>query len=225
MDFLAERVAATIERALPHGPCRLAGWSFGGTLAYAAALVLQRRGRVIQFVGLIDSRASYSAQPTLHETPSQRLLKKLQELSTAQPALSPSKTQWNAMQALTDQADFNSLWEYVRQFNLFENEAHRGLPCAQAKRFYERWDAHSVAAEGYQAPISKLRLHLYTALDEEETADDHVTQADLGPYLGWDAVVPASQIIQTSIPGDHQSMLSKDGALAAALNQHLLRLR
>ena len=48
-------VAQQIDAVQPYGPIRLAGFSFGGALAYETAHALQARGREIAFLGLLDA--------------------------------------------------------------------------------------------------------------------------------------------------------------------------
>jgi len=50
----AEHVAA-IRAVQPHGPYALVGWSFGGVVAFEAALQLRRLGEAVAFVGLMDT--------------------------------------------------------------------------------------------------------------------------------------------------------------------------
>jgi acetoacetyl-CoA synthetase len=51
---LAERHVATLTAALPPGPVRLVGYSFGGLVAYEMARRLTARGRAVTFLGLLD---------------------------------------------------------------------------------------------------------------------------------------------------------------------------
>lgn len=53
---LACDYADTITLIAPHGPIRLLGWSFGGSLALLIAQEMQRRGRKIVFLGMLDTR-------------------------------------------------------------------------------------------------------------------------------------------------------------------------
>jgi amino acid adenylation domain-containing protein len=50
----AEHVAA-LRQVQPRGPYYLAGWSFGGTVAFEMALQLERAGEGVAFVGLLDT--------------------------------------------------------------------------------------------------------------------------------------------------------------------------
>nr|WP_156003783.1 non-ribosomal peptide synthetase [Streptomonospora sp. PA3] len=52
---LAPVYAERIRRACPHGPYRLAGWSFGGTLAQAVAAELADAGHEVELLALLDA--------------------------------------------------------------------------------------------------------------------------------------------------------------------------
>ncbi|MFJ7214545.1 beta-ketoacyl synthase N-terminal-like domain-containing protein [Amycolatopsis sp. NPDC098790] len=50
-----ERLLPLVRARLPHGPYRLAGWSFGGALAYGVATRLADEGEDVEFVALVDT--------------------------------------------------------------------------------------------------------------------------------------------------------------------------
>lgn len=54
---MAERYLAALREEQPHGPYLLAGWSFGGTVAYEMAARLEAAGEEVAFLGLIDAAA------------------------------------------------------------------------------------------------------------------------------------------------------------------------
>ena len=55
-----ERIAAEHLRAVqPRGPYALAGWSFGGVVAYEMAVQLERAGERVAFVGVLDTGAPH----------------------------------------------------------------------------------------------------------------------------------------------------------------------
>jgi amino acid adenylation domain-containing protein len=51
---MADRYVEEIRRHAPHGPYRLAGWSFGGLVAFEMARRLEGLGEEIEFLGLVD---------------------------------------------------------------------------------------------------------------------------------------------------------------------------
>ncbi|MFF1615693.1 beta-ketoacyl synthase N-terminal-like domain-containing protein [Amycolatopsis sp. NPDC058278] len=50
-----ERLLPLVRARVPHGPYRLAGWSFGGALAYGVATRLADEGEPVELVALIDT--------------------------------------------------------------------------------------------------------------------------------------------------------------------------
>ncbi|MEU0947244.1 amino acid adenylation domain-containing protein [Streptomyces canus] len=73
IERMARHYLERIRRIAPHGPYRLAGWSFGGNVAFELARLLERAGESVAFLGVIDSRvfgqdvldADYLAKPEL----------------------------------------------------------------------------------------------------------------------------------------------------------------
>src|SRR5262249_5396616 len=55
MEAMAMRMVGMIREAQPSGPYRLAGWSFGGVLAYEIATQLIGADEEVEFLGLFDS--------------------------------------------------------------------------------------------------------------------------------------------------------------------------
>ena len=59
-EAMAEAYAELIARRRPEGQLHLAGFSFGGYVALAAAAVLERKGREVALVGLMDSDPTWA---------------------------------------------------------------------------------------------------------------------------------------------------------------------
>lgn len=55
VEGMATRLLRMVLAVAPTGPYRLAGWSFGGTLAYEIAVQLIGRGEHVEFLGLFDT--------------------------------------------------------------------------------------------------------------------------------------------------------------------------
>ena len=58
LNAMAREYADLISERQPSGPCRLAGFSLGGLFALATASELERRGRQVDLVGMIDTPVS-----------------------------------------------------------------------------------------------------------------------------------------------------------------------
>ncbi|WP_411122645.1 amino acid adenylation domain-containing protein [Streptomyces sp. x-19] len=54
---MVDRYLSELRSAAPHGPYLLAGWSFGGRVAFEIAARLEAEGEQVAFLGLIDTRA------------------------------------------------------------------------------------------------------------------------------------------------------------------------
>ncbi|HRC88192.1 MAG TPA: thioesterase domain-containing protein, partial [Thermoanaerobaculia bacterium] len=55
IEELAELFLAELRAREPHGPYRLAGWSFGGAVAYEMASRLEQQGEAVELLVLIDT--------------------------------------------------------------------------------------------------------------------------------------------------------------------------
>jgi amino acid adenylation domain-containing protein/non-ribosomal peptide synthase protein (TIGR01720 family) len=55
-EAMAADYVEWIRAVRPHGPYRLLGWSLGGVLAHAVAVLLQEQGQVVEFLALVDAR-------------------------------------------------------------------------------------------------------------------------------------------------------------------------
>jgi thioesterase domain-containing protein len=56
VERLAARYLEPVTRRQPHGPYAIAGWSFGGMVAFEMARQLRSAGEPVAFLGLIDTR-------------------------------------------------------------------------------------------------------------------------------------------------------------------------
>ncbi|CDY78875.1 Siderophore biosynthesis non-ribosomal peptide synthetase modules @ Bacillibactin synthetase component F [Caballeronia glathei] len=54
----AQAMLPLIRKIQPEGPYRIAGWSFGGMVAYEIGLQLLAQGETVSFIGLLDSSAT-----------------------------------------------------------------------------------------------------------------------------------------------------------------------
>jgi thioesterase domain-containing protein len=57
LECMAQRMVGIIRSVQPHGPYRLAGWSFGGVLAHEVAQQLLGLDEPVEFIGMLDSYA------------------------------------------------------------------------------------------------------------------------------------------------------------------------
>ena len=63
VEEMVEHYLAEIRAIQPHGPYALLGWSFGGTVAHAIAVRLQRDGERVDFLASLDGYPSAGGRP------------------------------------------------------------------------------------------------------------------------------------------------------------------
>ena len=61
LEALRDDAISQIVQALPSGPLRLAGTSWGGRVAYATALSLLSQRRSVEFLGIFDAPTPWSS--------------------------------------------------------------------------------------------------------------------------------------------------------------------
>ena len=71
---MATRLVRMIREVQPSGPYRVAGWSFGGVLAYEVASQLIGQDEIVEFVGMIDSYHPVRAGAVPHDAAQEHAL-------------------------------------------------------------------------------------------------------------------------------------------------------
>jgi amino acid adenylation domain-containing protein len=188
VEMLANRHIAAIRRIQPRGPYRLAGWSFGGVVAYEIASQLLAAGQSVEFLGMIDSY-----------TPALRR------------ALFPSSGPLTAMSALV-----SLVREEHPDLDAATLESLRGLTdldavleaCMKSGYLPAEWTHEAVMSmlgptlvlsecyERYSPPELPLSISLFSA--ERSPGEDDL--------LGWGSLV-RGEVHLTLIGGTHWSMM------------------
>jgi len=230
MEAQAQRIADIIARAQPQGPVRVAGWSYGGTLAYAVAVALLARGRQVEYLGLIDSLAKDTIRnaPTLCQVLLNFAEHFIQTVIQADLEDPRYVQLWEQMVELTAQDDFEALWSLANGLEGFSSVLPHGRDGRSDRAFLERLQAHDTALAAYLPPAISRPMHLYIASDEPQYVSAALAPAeDPGPNLGWDQVLPLAQITVHWVPGNHRTMIYDSAharELAGILSVHLLQL-
>ncbi|MDR2013244.1 MAG: phosphopantetheine-binding protein, partial [Rhodanobacter sp.] len=189
IEEMAARLVQVIRCVQPSGPYRIAGWSFGGTLAYEIATQLIGNGEEVQFLGLLDTR--YQTAPVERFWQDGALLRELVLRKNPSPATV------KALNAV-DPADLDALWQKCQELSLIpENQV--SLSMADVQLYFSRMHMHTQAVEAYEAHPINIPVHLFVA------QDDHTDE----PPFGWDKVLPAERMPLIFVPGDHRSMVEE----------------
>ncbi|OSN00424.1 non-ribosomal peptide synthetase [Lonsdalea populi] len=200
LEAAAARYVRIIRAAQPEGPYRLLGWSFGGTLAYEIAAQLLGQDQPVEFLGMLDTRLPDSPQgfvvpldELLAMTDEEEMLAflvrgDLDAIADGAVAVPPDAIARARRGRLEDHYDIG------REAGIF--------PADWSPDYYRGWLCHRLALlrAQYRAPTLPLMLHLFIAQDEA---------AEGGRYLGWDRVLPTSDIHRIPVPGDHRRLVSE----------------
>jgi phthiocerol/phenolphthiocerol synthesis type-I polyketide synthase D len=213
----AERYVELLRGVQPAGPYLLAGWSFGGALAYEAARRLQALGERIELLAMIDTVLPLPDPPETSEIQVlerrfQRFARFLQDSYGKSLALP-----YERLARLDDEAQAELLAEVVVQSGLIDPVAGAAIIEHQRTSYLD-----VRALDRYRpAPIDSPVV-LFSARDVQPDGmrDPRFDRRDAA--RGWDAVC-GEQLRVVTVPGHHLSVLDPPhvDSLAGHLNQLL----
>ncbi|WP_207291177.1 non-ribosomal peptide synthetase, partial [Pseudomonas sp. FW300-N2C3] len=209
MECMASRLVGIIRSVQPKGPYRLAGWSFGGVLAYETAIQLIGLDEEVEFVGLIDSYLPRLVDQgrsrwALDEAHKLHLLDRCDVFWRAalpgEEVLAVMLENLADLQGQLDRFDFTGLVQHCRDEALLPAEL-AVYSAEQLWQYLDREVAHGHALAHYAVYPISVPVHLLVAEERKDDAPEH------SGYLGWDAVLPTSKLHCIKVPGNHQSMM------------------
>jgi amino acid adenylation domain-containing protein len=206
LETLAAHYLEALATVQPLGPCCLGGWSLGGVIAFEMARQLERQGREVPLLALIDSLApARRPAPPAAGGDLVRLfaedLAGLLDLSGERAEIQLPAAEPAALRALCDIA-----------------RAHGHLPhdldAASVERLFAMFKAGHRALAGYTAEPYQGPVLLFTAGDEAAGRRD--------PTLGWRDLAPGGLSL-CSLPGNHYTIVRSPAVeeIAAALGTRL----
>jgi thioesterase domain-containing protein/acyl carrier protein len=203
IQALASAYLAAIRIVQPVGPYRLAGWSFGGLVAFEMACQLVAADESVPQLALLDSRTPQPlGQPA---TPHQSVLAFAGALGR-QLGVAPA-----FKLALPDGAVAEQLEALMAQGQATGMLDH-DVTLAQLQRRFRVFMAHERAAAQYEPPAYGGPLTVLYARDAQGGA------AHSDPSLGWETELRRAVAV-IAVPGDHYSMLQPPHV--SALADHL----
>ena len=197
LDQLVEHCHTQIQSLAPTGDLRLAGYSFGGTVAYAVAAAFTAAGRRVHRLGLIDAPAN----PHVSTTP----------LSL--------QGRWHRLaMAIRDHKLPGEIGGTIAGAVIRSRNARLLLALGRLRRFHLPFDMQ----DHLNKPITcrlreKLLLDLIERLQSPQVAIDVSTVlfrstkqhvADAPADLGWSKLVRSLQIIH--LQGDHHTVIKPE---------------
>jgi amino acid adenylation domain-containing protein len=197
VEALARRYLVALRRHQPQGPYRLAGYSFGGVMAYEMAARLRAAGEEVAFLGLFDTENPAAAWRRYSLAERAAVFWR----ASAGRALPLRLARLLGRIAAGIEVHFRVKLEQaaVRHFR-------RSSPYGRLRALQVR-EQHATAMDAYRPAPLDLPLHLFrTAAVDDKFA--------VAPDYGWSALTPRLRI--ADVPGEHLTMFSPRNAPALA---------
>jgi thioesterase domain-containing protein len=204
IEALAARYLALLRQVQPAGPYRLAGWSFGGTLAYEMAAQLIGEDEQVEFLGLIDSfcpTVERFAPIDLAASPQRALLARCEDDTSMFDAAAHEALA--ALKVVADELDHGTLLQRCKDAGILPAYLQHQND-DQARHHVARLAAHQHAQAHYAVHPLPLRVHLFAA--EDTSSLPAALSAD--PLKGWGPYVPAPRLRLVRVPGAHMTIVS-----------------
>ncbi|PRG57035.1 amino acid adenylation domain-containing protein [Burkholderia gladioli] len=203
LEAIAARFVAMMRGIQPEGPYRVAGWSFGGLIAYEIATQLLAQGQEIEFLGVFDT----TLPPAATEFDAHRIA-----LVTLYSFAMNNFSDFEAGSIDFEGAtDIGLLIDTLVQAIEARREAGRPLwhlsyeTARENRLFLERLVAHGAAMSSWRPRPAPLRMHVFAAADASITPlEGH---AALPEALGWEALVEREAIEVVAVPGNHETII------------------
>ena len=197
---MAERLVRMIRIAQPCGPYYLAGWSFGGTLAYEIATQLITKGDTVGFLGLLDTEYAAGAS-TVSEWPTDvrhRLLCELERWDLEGETTSDNDIRLNIaeLKRQVSRMNFATLLQTCRDQGLLPSPLTE-LSDQEIEYYLAIEHSFHLADIRYRTEPIPIPIHLFSAQDPEP----------VDRLRGWGAILPQHLIHVIPIYGTHISML------------------
>ncbi|WP_230427134.1 thioesterase domain-containing protein, partial [Collimonas humicola] len=192
VESMATRMLGLIRAVQPSGPYRLAGWSFGGMLAYETAQQFLKEGEQVEFVGLFDTHCTLGDDDEREEKlgDKQLMLKLLEAAAGNDPLLLAAM---DKLKAIADEVDIQTLLQTARRAGLFP----AGFSLQGLLQLMENSRTIIRAYGEYKTQPIAIPVHYYSAVG------DTVNE----PLRGWGEVLSELQLRLFPVPGTHQTMM------------------
>nr|WP_225953341.1 type I polyketide synthase [Kibdelosporangium phytohabitans] len=220
-ESVQQRVAAVLpelRRIQPHGPYRLAGWSFGGFLAYEAAQQLTAAGERVELLGLVDPIIPLPHQDGLSEV--QQLESRFKRFGEFLESAYGKHVDlpFAEMARLGDEAQADLLASTILAAEVVDARVSEAILTHQRLSFLDVRHLERYQPAQYNGPVI-----YYSAADPVPGGlrDERFDRRD--PARGFDAVCTDLELVV--VPGHHLSVLDPPnvnviaGHLAAALSR------
>ncbi|KAB7762975.1 non-ribosomal peptide synthetase [Xanthomonas maliensis] len=218
---LASRLLDNLRKLQAHGPYRIAGWSFGGLLAYEIATQLLANDEVVEFVGLIDTYhpAHLDLGPEYVDpllAVRRLLLRNCLSALSHDAGHASAAANLQALAAQVQQWDAPALLQLCRSREWLPPQ-WAGQDDVAILQSLARQAAHGHAQRHYVPMPINASVHLFAAtevLPQQPVSD---------PQPGWQALLAPHALRCDRVPGNHHTMLQAPhvAKLGAVISQRL----
>lgn len=194
IEVMAHRLMRFITVLRRAGPCRIAGWSTGGLIAYEIAATLLEAGESVDFIGLLDTNYPMQSR-SLPVTDEREDL--LAEIRFGASRIPSKQFALGKVMSIAPTLTFSELLRLCQDVSLLPTYLTR-LDEIDVRRTLVRWRSMAKAERAYRGRRVSKQVHLFRA-DSAESEQ---------PFRGWDSLLPQRNIIVVPVEGTHQSMMS-----------------
>ncbi len=214
LETLAARYVETIQQKQPAGPYHLAGYSFGGLLAYEIAQQLEQKGEEVALVVLFDT-GLFHLQKFHFLRWSQYYFHGLRQLG---PKYIPG-----AIERRIKRYKKSLTWRLKRIVHRRNNESSIDTPEELKRQMFRRI---SQSAKGYQLSPYKGRGRIVLFRATESHSLRLRGMRTVHPVYGWEKLI-AEKLEICDVPGGHHSLLQEPHVreVASKLKSYLAETR
>ncbi|MBZ8180967.1 non-ribosomal peptide synthetase [Oscillatoria salina] len=187
-----------IRAVQPKGPYLLAGWCYGGLIAFEMAQQLQRQGEKIALLAVFDAIIPETKPQPTKDDDAKFIIRSAEALKYLFGIdLSVS---YNEISHLTPEEQFNLL---MKKANIVSN-----TEIQQHFRYYQLFKAHVQAMRDYVLQVYTNEITLFRAREEIPHDFQSAELYSDDPFLGW-SKYSEQPIKVIEVPGNHFSMFAE----------------
>jgi thioesterase domain-containing protein len=185
-DEMAKLYLESVRKVQPQGPYQLAGWSFGGLVAFTMAAQLREQGEAVSLLALLDT-----------PVPTERTGESEQDDAELLAVLLREEMDISAkeLQLLAPDEQLEFIVRQGRKAGLFPPD----VDIEQTERILKVYKINAEAAKHYRPELYKGAVTLFLAA---EMSDDLSEQ----PSFEWEKYA-AEGVQRITVPGNHQNMV------------------
>jgi amino acid adenylation domain-containing protein len=208
IEDMAACYIASIMEVNPDGPYAIAGFSFGGVVAFEMASQLKKQGKTVSLIALLDTYVDSSYYYATY--PQKKLVRYFNNTHKRLDYLVEMLTSWKSLKLR-----FNAKREYLLKKYFGVNDTMTEQEALALEQFKEASSMVDKIVDRYQLKPQDLEVDLFRAKDDKNYKLDPI-------HLGWKKVALRGVKIH-NITGNHLSIVEppNDKVLARMLQDIL----